>query len=308
MAGGIWELLGALGPVFALIALGYGLHRYQIPGGDFWSGAERLTYFVLFPALLLSRLAATPMSIAGLWRLALAAGLLTGAMSVLLLVLRRQLATNGPAFSSVYQGAVRFNTYLGLAAAAALYGSEGLAQAALLIGVLIPLVNVLCVAVLARHAGERPTPLAGTLRALARNPLILACVGGILLSLSGIGPPPGLAGMLDILARAALPLGLLAVGAGLRPLASAQAWRPLLGAALLKLMVLPVLAAAIAGLLTLGPPESQALVLFAALPSAPSAYILARQMGGDAELMAAIITLQTGLALVSLPLMLWLLA
>ena len=96
MAGGIWELLGALGPVFALIALGYGLHRYQIPGGDFWSGAERLTYFVLFPALLLSRLAATPMSIAGLWRLALAAGLLTGAMSVLLLVLRRQLAPMGP--------------------------------------------------------------------------------------------------------------------------------------------------------------------------------------------------------------------
>jgi predicted permease len=307
MGDGIWELLGALGPVFALIGVGFALRRYRFPGGDFWTGAERLTYFVLFPALLISRLSATPMSLYGLGRLAIAAGLLLGSVSALLLLLRTRLAANGAAFSSVFQGAIRFNTYLGLAAASALFGPKGLAQAALLIAVLIPLVNILCVAVLARYAGDVPTPLAGTLRALVRNPLIVACATGIGLSLSGIGPPVALSGVLDILARAALPLGLLAVGAGLRPLPSGQAFRPLASATMLKLVLMPLLAVAIAAIIPMDPLQRNVLLLFAVLPGAPSAYLLARQMGGEADLMAAIVTVQTALALVSMPLMVWLL-
>lgn len=307
MGDGIWELLGALGPVFALIGVGFGLRRYGFPGEDFWSGAERLTYFVLFPALLISRLSATPMSLSELARLTTATGLLFGGVSVLLLLLRTRLAANGAAFSSVFQGAIRFNTYLGLAAASAVYGSEGLAQAALLIAVLIPLVNVLCVAILARYAGERPTPVAGILRALIRNPLIIACATGIGLSFSGIGSPPGVSGVLDILARAALPLGLLAVGAGLRPLATGQALRPLASATFLKLLLMPLLAVAVAAMVSLEPLQRDVLLIFAVLPGASSAYLLARQMGGDAELMAAIVTVQTALALASMPLMVWLL-
>lgn len=305
MASGISQLLGALYPVFALIGIGYVMRRTGIPGGDFWAGAERLTYFVLFPALLVNRLASTPMSFASLGRLAAAALLLMGCMTLLLLVFRRQIAANGPDFSSVYQGAIRFNTYLGLAAAAALFGGEGLAQAALLIGVLIPLVNVLCVGVLARFAGDQPTPLVGTVWALLRNPLILGCATGMALSGGAIGPPPLIAPVLDILARAALPLGLLAVGAGLRPLGAAQQLVPLTLAVILKLGVMPLLVVVVSALLPLNDLERAALLLFAALPGAPSAYLLARQMGGNAELMAAIVTAQTGLALATLPLVLW---
>jgi len=304
---GISQLLSALYPVFTLIGLGYLMRRCGIPGGDFWAGAERLTYFVLFPALLVNRLAATPMSLGSLGRLAIAALLLMGLMTLLLLAFRRQIAADGPDFSSVYQGAIRFNTYLGLAAAAALFGGEGLAQAALLIAVLIPLVNVLCVGVLARYAGDRPTPFAGTLRALLRNPLILACAAGIGLSGTGLGPPPLISPVLDILARAALPLGLLAVGAGLRPLGAAQHFLPLALALALKLGLMPLLVIAVTAMLPLSELERATLLLFAALPGAPSAYLLARQMGGNAELMAAIVTAQTGLALFSLPLVLWLL-
>ena len=133
------------------------------------------------------------------------------------------------------------------------------------------------------------------------NPLILACLAGISLNLSGIGLPWGSAAVLDILARAALPLGLLAVGAGLQ---IEGLNRPGLLAATssLKLLVLPTLAGMLCWLVNPGRLETAILVTFAALPGASTAYILARQLGGDAALMAAIITVETALALLTLPL------
>ena len=133
------------------------------------------------------------------------------------------------------------------------------------------------------------------------NPLILACLSGIGLNLSGIGLPWGSAAVLDILARAALPLGLLAVGAGLQ---IEGLNRPGLLAATssLKLLALPALAGTLCWLFNPGRLETAVLVTFTALPGASTAYILARQLGGDAALMAAIVTVETALALLTLPL------
>jgi len=220
-------------------------------------------------------------------------------MTALTYALRPWLKVDGPAFSSVYQGAIRFNTYVGLAVALAVFHAEGGTAAALVMAIMIPLINVLCVLVLNAHAGGSAT-VNGVMRGLIANPLILACLTGIGLNLSGIGLPGGSAAVLEILARAALPLGLLAVGAGLR-LEGLRRPGLLATASALKLLVLPALVATLCWLVQPGALETAVLVTFAALPGASTAYILARQLGGDAPLIAAIVTVETAAALVTLP-------
>jgi len=204
-------------------------------------------------------------------------------------------------------GGGRLNTYIGLSVAFGLWREAGLAASAVVLGAIVPLVNVTSVYVLARYGTAAQPSLAGVARQIATNPLILAIVLGAALNLSGIGPPPVIGDMLRILGHAALPIGLLAVGAALN-LEAARRAKAVAGlASLLKLIVLPALAY---GLGAAFGAEGVALavgVVFAAVPTATSAYILARQLGGDAAFMANLCTLQTLLALVTLPLALTLL-
>ncbi len=292
-------IFGALGPIFALILLGLGLRQFGFPGDGFWPAAERLTYFVLFPALLVQRLAVARLGDYAVGPVAVVIVTMLLGMTALVYALRPWLKVEGPAFTSVYQGVIRFNTYVGLAVALAVFRAEGGTVAALVMAIMIPLINVLCVLVLTVHAGGSAT-VAGVARGLITNPLILGCLMGIGLNLSGIGLPWGSAAVLEILARAALPLGLLAVGAGLR---LEGLTRPglLAAASGLKLLTLPALAAGLCWAVQPGRLETAVLVTFAALPGASTAYILARQLGGDAPLIAAIVTVETAAALATLP-------
>ena len=297
-------VLGALGPIFTLILLGLGLRRLGFPGEGFWPAVERFTYFLLFPALLVHRLALARLGEYAVGPVATIIVVQLLAMTALVYALRPWLKVDGPAFSSVYQGAIRFNTYVGLAVALAVFHAKGGTVAALVMAIMIPLINVLCVLVLNAHAGGSAT-VGGVARSLIANPLILACLTGIGLNLSGIGLPGGSAAVLEILARAALPLGLLAVGAGLR-LEGLRRPVVLATASVLKLLVLPALVASLCWIVQPGPLETAVLVTFAALPGASTAYILARQLGGDAPLIAAMVTVETAAALVTLPaVLLW---
>jgi len=292
-------ILGALGPIFTLILLGLILRRIGFPGDGFWPAAERLTYFVLFPALLVHRLALSQLGDYAVGSVAIVVVILLLTMTALVYFLRPWLKVDGPAFTSIYQGAIRFNTYVGLAVVLAVFHTEGGTVAALIMAIMIPLINVLCVLVLSIHAGRLVT-FTGIAKGLITNPLILACLTGIGLNLSGIGLPWNSAAVLDILARAALPLGLLAVGAGLR-LEGLSRPGLLAATSSLKLLAKPALAALLCSVVQPGRIETAVLMIFAALPGASTAYILARQMGGDTSLIAAIITIETGLALVTLP-------
>ena len=294
-------LLLALWPLFALIVAGYLLRRSDFPGEAFWPGAERLNYFVLFPALLLSSLARAPLDNPALPRLTLAVLLALGLGWLGLLGLRRWRGWPAARFGAIVQGALRFNTYLGLATVGSLYGQTGLTLAALMLALMVPAVNVLSVWAL---SAEHGVSARGLLLPIVRNPLILACLGGALLNLSGIGLPGGTERLLGLLAAASLPLGLLCVGAALRPQELRGEGPALLGNSLARLLLMPLLAFAVTQLLALPALESSLLVLFFALPTAPTAYVLTRQLGGDSHLMAGIITLQTLLAALSLPLLL----
>nr|WP_163501574.1 AEC family transporter [Halomonas socia] len=296
------DVAGALGPLFLLILLGAALGWKHLPGGDFWPQLEKLIYFLLFPAMLVATLATADVSQVPVGRVAL---VLLGVMAVLgalLWRLRQRLGLDPAAFTSVFQGALRFNTYVGVAGASALHGSAGATVAAVAVALMVPVVNVLCVASFIAAGTLGPASLGKSLLALARNPLILACLAGIALNLSGIGLPGWSAQTVGLLGSAALPLGLVAVGVALRPRALVRLDRGVWAANLLKLVAMPGLVLALALLLGLDPVSRDVALLFAALPTATSAYILARQLGGDAELMAALITGQTLLAMLTLPL------
>lgn len=296
----IAQALVALGPVISLIALGYGLRARSFLAPAFWPPAERLCYFILLPALFINGTATA--DLAGL-PIGLMAPILAGPViltALALVVAQRWLDLDGPAFTSVMQGSIRFNNYLGLSIALALFGADGVALAAIANTILVPLVNVICTLAFARYGSEKLT-LGGTARSIGTNPLILGCVIGILLNVSGIGLPPGVDDFVRTVGSASLPLGLLCVGAALELRSMGRNLGAVALATLVKFAVLPALG--IAGCLLLGLTGEPAatVLLFLSLPTASSAYVMARALGGDSRLMASTITLQTVAGVLYLP-------
>ncbi|MES1934257.1 auxin efflux carrier [Salinisphaera shabanensis T35B1] len=292
----------ALGPLFALILFGAVLGRINYPGGDFWPRAERFVYYVFFPALLVHTLATADVADVPLVRLAVVCLGATVAVAIGLWLTRYLFASDDAAFTSVFQGALRFNTYVSIAGAGALHGQAGVATAAVVIALLVPTVNLLSVACFIGVGALGRTSLARSLFELLRNPLILACIVGITLNGTGIGLPGWSDPILALIGRPALPLGLIAVGVALRPRHLFRGGRALWLTSLLKLAVVPAIAMVLALVCGLDAVSRDVTLLFTAVSTATSSYILARQLGGDAELMAALITVQTALAMLTLPL------
>lgn len=296
-------LATAVFPVFLLILLGFVLRRRGWLADAFWEPAERLCYFVLLPALLLSSLAGADFSALPAAAMAAAVVLAILAMAALLLAAQLLGRGDGPAFTAVLQTAIRPNTYIGLSIPFALYGQEGLTIAALIVAGVVPTVNLLSVAALVRYGGTYAGRNPRFLRAILLNPLILACLAGLALNAAGLGLPPVVDETLAILARAALPLALLAVGAGLDLAAARASGGRVAAATVLKLAGLPLLTAGFCWLLGVGGLAWSVAMIFNALPSATSSYILARQMGGAPALVANILTVQALAAAVTLPLL-----
>ncbi len=302
------DVIRALVPVFLLIGLGLALRRADFPGNAFWEPLERLIYFLLFPALLVRSLAEARFDLAALAPMlaAVLGGLLI--LAAVLVLIRPVLTVSGPAFTSVFQGAIRFNTYVALGSAGPLFGSDGVAMLAVVLALTIPTINVLCVLVLTRFGEGRSNGWGASFLEMARNPLIIACLTGIFLNLTGIGMPRLLSILLKPLGDASLAFGLLAVGAALRFTAMRGAGQAVLVACGFKLLFLPLVVVGLAALFGVSALALKVAILYAAMPTAPSAYILAARLGGDAALMAGLITAETLVAVVTLPTMLTLLA
>ena len=295
------EIALSLAPIFLLIALGWAFRRGSFPRADFWTAAERLVYFALFPALLIGNLATADLSGFEVTPLIAAVVASMMVMALAVMVIGWKLVSDGPAFTSVFQGSLRFNSYVGVAAAAALFGTAGETLAAVVIAVMVPLGNALSVVALARPAG-RETPSLGNLFAtLLQNPLILACIGGIVLNMTGFGLPSLNGPIVAILGRAALPVGLMCVGASLDVSTIGKTLKPILVTSFLKLIVMPVFMVIACSAFGVSGLTAKVALLFAALPPSPSSFILPRQLGGDASLMANLITISTLAAAVTLP-------
>lgn len=297
------DIATALAPILVLILIGYGLKRSHFLPDDAWSGMEKLTYFILFPALLVRTLGNQSLGGAP-WSAMLLVVMGTIISAAALLIVWQQLGASvtGATFTSIFQGGVRFNTYIALAVAQAFFGVDGLAMGAVTAGFMIVLINLLCISAFAIWGTRARTGLKPIARDVIANPLILACAAGWFLSLSGIGLPGIGEDILEIIGRAALPFGLLAVGAALKPEAIRGHISPILVSSIIQFGLKPAAAALLIAITGLSGIPAGALIICFMVPTAPSAYILARHLGGDTAAMASIITFQTLLAFLVMPL------
>ncbi|MGE0800779.1 MAG: AEC family transporter [Lautropia sp.] len=289
------NLLLVLFPDLTLIAIGFALSRSVDWGADLWSGIEKLVYYVLFPVLLFHSIVryppqwseARPLALGVLGVIAVAAALGWLARPVLRPAALRH--------ASAVQCAFRFNSYLLLALAQRVVGPEGLALSAVCIGTAVPVCNTLAVSALAPHSR------ASLLGEWLRNPLIIATVAGSIAASAGLRLSEPVETLLGRLGVAALTLGLLTIGAAIRP-ASLAGDRWLIGwLTAVKLLAAPLAALGLGAALDLATSARAVLLLFAAVPTAPGAYVLASRMGGDGPFVAVCITTSIIAAAVTLP-------
>lgn len=282
-------------PDFSLIVLGLALVQFTPLKRNVWDGVERLVYFVLFPALLFSTTSRGHASLRG------SADLLIAGAAMLLIGIGLAYAAfwfrkaDRRCVASGVQTAFRFNSYIALAVADRVGGAQAVSLVAVLIAIGVPLCNFAAVWALAQHAQ------ANVLREILRNPLILATVAGLVVHGMGWSLPGLVLPVLDRLGSASIALGLMTVGAGLQ-------WRGLgrelpvgLWFLTIRHLLLPLCAMALAAALQLPPMQALMLVLFAAMPTASSAYVLAARMGGDGPYVAGLVSLSTVLGAVSIP-------
>jgi malonate transporter and related proteins len=295
--------LSAILPVFGVIGIGFIAKRLKIVPDTSWAAVNSFGYWMLYPAFLFSTVASADFS--GPETLRFLSCLLAGfgLAAAWGLLLRLVIKSDGPAFTSVFQGSVRWNGFVILAAAPALYGPQGTALVALGFGPVVAFVNVISVSVLARWGDNDVKPtLGGALAEVGRNPLVLASIAGVVANLSGLLPLLGAAPeALALLGRAAMPIALVSVGAALSFGELTKAPLHLVLGVASKLFIAPVLMLGVGHLLGLPPLLLAVAVGVSSMPSAPASYVLAREMGGDAPLMAGIVTATTLLALITIP-------
>ncbi len=285
-------------PDFALIVCGYLICRFTALGRPMWDQVDALVYYVLFPVLLFYSISRSPLD----WRAAsslVGAALILAACGVMLAYAVAKLpGVQRDDFASSAQVGFRFNSYMALALAERLQGQQGLMMIAVIIGVCVPLFNMAAVWPMARHSGQ------GFAKALIKNPLIIGTLGGLLANVLGISVPAVAESAVSRMGQASLALGLMAAGAGLQlgqvfNIASRR--RAGVALLLVRHLAMPLIAVGLVRWFNLPAAPASILLIFSALPTASSCYVLAARMGLDGSFVAGLVTLSTALGMLSLP-------
>lgn len=293
-------MVTAIVPIVLLLALGWTLRHRLLTDQGFWSGLEWTSYYVFMPALFISSITGADLGAVSPVRLIVSLAVPVLAVTGLVVLLRRALRADGPALTSLVQGSIRFNTYIGLVLVAATHGRDGIATFALAAALMVPLVNVICVSLLAVH-GDRGANRPRLWRELVTNPLLVSCLLALGLNLLGIPLPGPVGTTVDLLAEPALVCGTLVAGAAVTLRIDRRDVLHIAVTSVLKLVLLPLAAGALAGAVGVSGVVLASIVIITAIPTPPTTYVLASRMGGDTRLMASLIGAQTCLAMLTLP-------
>lgn len=282
-------------PDFLLILLGFILVRFTHLDKNIWTSAEKLVYYLLFPALLFNAINQTRFDWGGTYTMIFVAGIAFFSAMGLSFISKWIFKPTDLSWSSGFQTAFRFNSYIAFAAAGRLAGEEGVALMALISGCLVPIANAAAVWSLAKHSESH------IFKELIKNPLIIATVLGLISNVLGLRMPDYLALSLSRLGAASIALGLLSVGAGLMWVKSKKDGALVAYWTGIKLLACPAIALFFGKYFDLPQAQLNSVVLFAAMPTATSAYVLANRMGGDGPLVAICISVMTLAAALTLP-------
>jgi len=296
-------IVNSLFPVFALIVSGSLLKRFGLTNDVFLKTSDRLTYFIFFPALLFWKIGGASSAVfssSGLYPAVIATVLTVYVLSTLFIKLGKVPDSQAGSFS---QSCYRFNTYIGVAIVVNALDEKGIQYFAVLIGLIIPIINVLSVATLTWFSEKKVLPvkrLVQTARAIATNPLILACLSGMVYANLTEGFPIFLDGTLRLASFVALPLALISIGGALTLRGIKSHFRLALIASVFKLLVLPVTGYLFLKAFGVPQPIFRVGLIYFALPTSTALYVLSAQLNSDTELASAAIALSTLLSFFSL--------
>lgn len=303
------DVVFAIAPIFMLMIIGNLLRRNNILDETFWNLNDKLVYWILMPALLFNEISQIHFSPALFGSYAMV--ILGGFFAVILLsiLFSKVCSYSGAISSSVMQGAARHNAFIALAISGSLFGAQGLAIGTSLMAILIPVVNVVIVTfmviVLRDTKSNTAQPrLTGIVAELAKNPLILAIIVGFVFSIANAKDVPIVHETTRLLGLGAIPVLLLGLGANIKVRNLSIQMSPLIISCVLKLAIFPLIVYLVSDYFDFSTTEKIVLVIFGCVPTAVSSYTLAKQLGGETELMTSIITLQTALSFITIPLIL----
>ena len=300
--------LNAIAPIFLIITTGYLLFRTRIVDESVWSAIEHICFYLLFPFLIIRTLSRANLgSVPVIDFMAVIVVAILGMSALLILIqafIWKRYPQSGPSFSSIFQGATRFHGFVAIAVIGPLYGDDGVTLAALALAIMVPLLNVISVVVLSvyGHSDTRPQVIA-VAKNIVTNPLIIACIVGLLFNWLGL--PDILYETIGIIGAGGLGLALLAVGAGMNFGQAAQHKMLLTVGVLTRLIGMPAIVIAMSWLVGLDGTARTVAIIAGAVPTAASAYVMARKMGGNAELMSSIVTFQVIVAFFTLTLFIY---
>lgn len=295
------NLLDILTPLYILILLGYFLKKNQFPSLDFWSGLEKITYYILFPTLIFVALIKADISVSLLANVLIVItvpALLSGFLQYLGFL--SPILTR-PTFSSMFQGAVRNNTMISLVIIAWILPENGVAIMALIMLIMIPVNNLSSIFILLKYGNSEEIIIPKWWLGIIKNPLIIACLSGLVLKSLDVKLPSALIHTAEFLGRSALPFALLTVGAGLKFGTLFRKKLAIVLSSFAKLIFTPLLSWCLCIVIGVDSDLAKIAIIFSAMPTAVSSFILSKQMGGDADVMAQIITIQTILAAFTIP-------
>ena len=303
------EIFLLISPVFILIILGNLLRRIGVPELSFWHVSDKLIYWVLIPALLFHHVSQITLSSTMLanYAVVILSGLFV--VTTLSFIAGKVLGYTPQIWTSVMQGAARHNAFIALAIAGSLFGDEGLALGAIFMVILIPIINIVIVSAMASTLNQdtdnnsRPG-IFDVLFELIKNPFILAIAAGLIISFVDTDRISIIHETTGLLGSAALPIMLLSIGANIKIREISSTITPIIIANVLKLLIFPIVVFFVAKSMNLSLFETTIAVIFAAVPTAASSYSLAKQYGGDAQLMTSIITIQVALSFITIPIIL----
>lgn len=315
------DIFSSIMPIFMIILLGSIIKRKWLTSEEFWRGLEKLSYFILFPTILFNSISqlnfakvsnGQDLSFVTHVSIILSLMFATLILSFILILLQRKYNLDRKQFTSLFQGSTRYNSYIFFAIGSSLFGNDALTIIALVSAYMIIFTNILSVIILNTY-GENNNEktqkkrLIKTAKNFATNPLIISSLLGMIASYYNIEFNSIIQKTFDSISGAALPIGVLNVGSGLKFSIKSDHFKYVISSCVAKLFCLPFIAAIILHFAGIEGIARSVAILYSCLPCASSSYILSRQLGGDPESMATIVTLSTVTSLFSLSLLMYIL-
>lgn len=311
----MYEIISSVLPIFIITLLGKVIKEIWLKSEEFWRGLESLSYYLLFPVLMFNYIATSNLNAMHLMKLIIAIMLSTSIVSATLIIAEKKFALSGKIFTSVFQGAIRYNSYIFFGLGRALYGNEGMEIVAVIAAYMIIFTNCLSVLIFTIYCPNTGTEESRStkqwslfIKKLAVNPLIFASILGFIFNYCDIGIAMSVKNTLQTLSNAALAVGILCVGASLR-FSLIHLDKFVIGlSCAAKLIIMPAITFIILKIFGISGLSHSVGMLYASLPTATNSYLLSKQLGGDSESMSAIITFSITVSVLSLAILTYILA